>query len=679
MKRKHSLMLLLVVCTGFVLAKGTSLACAAPTAAGIIEKSPGNSAWHISGQGSTAILTEAKQDTAILEVKRERLKQGSIRLSVETDAKTCAISSGTVELPITVKTEALVEIELQVNDENPVLMIDKKESARSRGKWVDICVKQKDPIIRFKFTAATYATVKVIEAKGEEQQVARAAPADGDEGAAGGPSKPAPRPAKPAPTSKIFDQNDIQDANPVPPTAQAAGGRSLDRAKRCVFHVQIKDAKGEKIVSGSGFLAAPDGLGFTNYHVVRRADSAVATFADGGPQHPVEVWAVRPELDLALVRIKAPPADLRSRGVLKPATIPVEGQEVYALGFPLGLGYSVTRGVVNAIRAASDLPAELRNAHPGVNSWIQTDCTINPGNSGGPLIDASGGLVGINTWLLAQARNVFFAIAASETETVLSSVPAGPMDFATVRAAGGEQKDDWQAFATRLPRVEMKATGTPDQLRAATTAFTTGLVRNCSACGGDGATRVRVTVKQPNSNTPISGIEQRKCQVCNGKGKIEASQEAAIKMAGRFCEALGSLKVKDPKAGAALDHAYQMLTRNLLDSPVAAGVLNDHAMAQFAQRSLKIREPMLVVADYVAGGMVSGEKERVHCLRMYGSDQFLLLTGPRLADEVIAGPVFVGGLVSGEIKTPEGYRAVVIQGGFILKARQRYQDRKKEE
>jgi len=85
-----------------------------------------------------------------------------------------------------------------------------------------------------------------------------------------------------------------------------------------------------------------------------------------------------------------------------------EGDEVIAVGHPLGLGFSVTRGIVSC---------RARSFHGKV--FIQTDAAINPGNSGGALLDTSGRLVGINTFLL-QGQGLNFAIPIDRAVTVIN-------------------------------------------------------------------------------------------------------------------------------------------------------------------------------------------------------------------------------------------------------------------
>jgi serine protease Do len=86
------------------------------------------------------------------------------------------------------------------------------------------------------------------------------------------------------------------------------------------------------------------------------------------------------------------------------------GQDVYAIGNPLGLTGTVTKGIVSAIRSASG------------RSYIQLDATINPGNSGGPLLDTDGAVIGVTTFKIRGIEGLNFAIAAHEIKNTFQQV-----------------------------------------------------------------------------------------------------------------------------------------------------------------------------------------------------------------------------------------------------------------
>lgn len=142
---------------------------------------------------------------------------------------------------------------------------------------------------------------------------------------------------------------------------------------------------------GSGVVYTGDGFMLTNAHVVGRAQSGVASFADGSSV-PFTVVGADALSDLAVLRSAGPtpaPAELGEADQL------VVGQLVVAVGNPLGLAGSVTAGVVSAL--GRSLPTRSGTAARLVEDVIQTDAALNPGNSGGALADSHARVVGINT------------------------------------------------------------------------------------------------------------------------------------------------------------------------------------------------------------------------------------------------------------------------------------------
>ena len=98
------------------------------------------------------------------------------------------------------------------------------------------------------------------------------------------------------------------------------------------------------------------------------------------------------------------------------------GDAVFAVGFPLGLGATVTSGIISGLHRTID------GENGKLTGLLQTDAAINPGNSGGPLVDRSGRLLGVNTAgvRLAEAENVSFAIAIDEALPVIAKIRQAP-------------------------------------------------------------------------------------------------------------------------------------------------------------------------------------------------------------------------------------------------------------
>ena len=143
---------------------------------------------------------------------------------------------------------------------------------------------------------------------------------------------------------------------------------------------------------GSAVVISQDGYLVTNWHVVRGAARIRVQLADGRIAEP-ELVGADPETELALLRIDLP--NLPSMKLGRSDTLEV-GDVVLAIGNSLGLGQTVTMGIVSATGRAQLGVATFEN-------FIQTDAAINIGNSGGALVNTNGELVGINTAVVDSA------------------------------------------------------------------------------------------------------------------------------------------------------------------------------------------------------------------------------------------------------------------------------------
>jgi S1-C subfamily serine protease len=181
-------------------------------------------------------------------------------------------------------------------------------------------------------------------------------------------------------------------------------------------------ASGRETQSGSGVVIVDTGVILTNLHVVHGSKAIKVVFHDGLESDAV-VIGMQPEQDLAVLQAKTIPDDLmaatlRSTQGLRP------GEPVIAVGFPFGIGPSVSAGVI------SGLGREYQNADGKriLTNLIQFDAAVNPGNSGGPLITPEGEVIGIVTGLLNPTEHrVFIGIGfAVPIESAAGAVGLSP-------------------------------------------------------------------------------------------------------------------------------------------------------------------------------------------------------------------------------------------------------------
>ena len=251
------------------------------------------------------------------------------------------------------------------------------------------------------------------------------------------------------------------------PAANAPAGSVEQVAAKVVPSVvKLETATGRQSEEGSGIILSSDGLILTNNHVVAAtgnsgqpggAPTTTVTFSDGRTA-PFTVVGTDPSSDIAVVR---------AQGVsgLTPITIGSSadlrvGQDVVAVGSPLGLEGTVTNGIISALNRPVATGGNVGDQNSVLDA-IQTDAAINPGNSGGALVNMNGELIGINSAIASLGNDqsgpesgsigLGFAIPADQAKRIADQlIQTGT---ATHASLGVQVSDDATANGAKIMQV----------------------------------------------------------------------------------------------------------------------------------------------------------------------------------------------------------------------------------
>ena len=171
----------------------------------------------------------------------------------------------------------------------------------------------------------------------------------------------------------------------------AATARPWQKRVLPPFHPEVPDEDFRGI--GSGTIVSDEGYILSNYHVVAGADSIQVTLSDRRT-YQAKIIGFDSLIDIALLKVEAqglPTVQLADSDLLQ------IGDWVLAIGHPLGMGSTLTHGIVSALGRQTGVFNRSSENRYAIESFIQTNAVINPGNSGGPLLDLQGRVVGINT------------------------------------------------------------------------------------------------------------------------------------------------------------------------------------------------------------------------------------------------------------------------------------------
>jgi S1-C subfamily serine protease len=189
------------------------------------------------------------------------------------------------------------------------------------------------------------------------------------------------------------------------------------KVKPSIVEVYVTLANGAAI--GSGVIVDSRGYIVTNNHVVS-GERSIQVILSNGTKEAAQLAGADPNYDLAILKIAVPQGGL-TVATLGDSTQLKVGQEVLAIGNPLGETETVTNGIVSALKRS----VSEGQGGPTIQNAIQTDAPINPGNSGGALVDLQGHVVGIPTLTAIDpefntpANGVGFAIPINRVKTIL--------------------------------------------------------------------------------------------------------------------------------------------------------------------------------------------------------------------------------------------------------------------
>jgi S1-C subfamily serine protease len=201
-------------------------------------------------------------------------------------------------------------------------------------------------------------------------------------------------------------------------TIEAQQEAAIAKIEPAVVELKVTTTQGEQI--GSGVIIDAKGDIVTNYHIVNGEESITAVLYNGSTVQ-AQLVGTNAAGDLAVVRIQ--PFVNMTIAQIGDSSKLVVGQEVMAIGNPLGITETATKGIVSALNRSV-----TESTGTTISNTIQTDAAVNPGNSGGALINLQGQLIGIptltavNTESNTAANGVSFAIPSNLVQTVVQQI-----------------------------------------------------------------------------------------------------------------------------------------------------------------------------------------------------------------------------------------------------------------
>lgn len=320
----------------------------------------------------------------------------------------------------------------------------------------------------------------------------------------------------------------VSDSQPV-----VAGSVESVAAKLLPSVVSILAISSSQEAEGSGVILSSDGLILTNNHVIANATDLTVKFNNGTTAAAKVVGADATD-DLAVIKVSGVSgltvATLGSSANLK------VGEQVVAVGSPLGLSATVTSGIVSALNRPVRTAAEQTQgqgqgqtqgqtsptAQDTVLNAVQTDAAINPGNSGGALVDMTGAVVGINSAIASLSSSssssqsgsigVGFAIPIDQAHRIAQEIiNTGHANHAVLGASVGDAPDGTSTNARAAAQAGLSvgariASVTPGGAAAAAGLMTNDVITKISGISVGSADALIATIRSsaPGGKVPVT-------------------------------------------------------------------------------------------------------------------------------------------------------------------------------
>lgn len=457
-----------------------------------------------------------------------------------------------------------------------------------------------------------------------------------------------------------------QSATSTAPDSQTSEHERLVKSlKSAVLRIRAHTASKEVFATGTGFLIDSDGHILTNFHVIQGALGAEIELPDSSTTDTKAVLvAVDPTLDLALLKV-----ELSQKTPVSPLAIRssplIEGETVWAAGFPKSFGFTLSRGVVNGVRQYAELPETLRKQlqYSETSEWVQTDATINSGNSGGPLTDQHGKVVGMNTWVWLDGDNQFFALSAKHLLSMHARRSDKPVGFDDAARLYGTVK----TVAYSFPSLQVSQR---HDLRAAVRrADVFEKLVLCSTCSGVGSVTRDVKVGSRGTqgfSVPIWETKTSSCVSCARTGFGDPSRNYA-----------GMSKLIEEVVQAKRDGDYQKHLETLVKRygdtlSRAKGVPSVSMNVLLVKMNAK---PEAYVGKPVwYSGKILDDIEipsigRQRVVQIAGESLIAVASDLQYADAVEGNTGFGFGYFAGNMQLKNGSLVPVVQGGVLLRVR----------
>jgi len=440
-------------------------------------------------------------------------------------------------------------------------------------------------------------------------------------------------------------------ANAATKTGAPTVASLVESIKGAVCRITILDKFGVPVAQGTGFLLE-EGRVVSCLHVFERAAKATVVFSCGQTAEVAGILGEDPEHDVAVALLKSVPEGVPCLQ-LDELEIPKLGTDVVAIGYPLGLACTVSKGIITSLPTGADFNRSVGiKLCPEDMRLIQTDAAVSHGNSGGPLVTMNGKVIAVIALAQSKGENLGFGIPTAYVRPLLANTTAvKPLSEVTAITSG---------FASLKPILPPRAKKvTLEEIMAQIGCLNRLII--CKRCGGDGQVIVRTTTSARHmGDSGSERIEKKRCPACGGTGRLPVDTPAAYDILARMAEPLVYLDTEatsvTPKQAVALVRALYKSVEAVTTSRVPNATASK--AADILRKATGQTPQAVCFPGQVISKISAGDRDYV-ITRVVGADDVSVALVCKAAKYNLKGSYLFAGVVGGRLTTEDGGQPIV--------------------
>jgi len=431
----------------------------------------------------------------------------------------------------------------------------------------------------------------------------------------------------------------------------------VESVKGAVCKIAVRDKYGVAFGQGTGFLIQENRV-VSCHHVFEDAAEASVTFPGGQTSDVAGLLAEDPAHDLAIAALKTVPAGIQGLSLAE-VEIPKVGTDVVAIGYPLGLEFTVSKGIITSLPTGADFNRSVKiKMCPEDMRLIQTDAAISHGNSGGPLVTMDGKVLAVIALQQSRGANLGFGIPALFLRPMLAGATAvKPLAEVKASALGAVR------FRPILPPRAKKVS--LEEIMAHIGRINSMI--GCKRCRGGGKVVVTIVTRGSTLDSARDHTEEKQCPDCNGRGYNLTDKPGAYDVLASMAEPLVYLDTEatavTPQQATKLVTALYTSLFNISYSQVPA--TSAYKAAGILRNATDDAPKGVCFMGQVTGKISAGDRDYL-LTRVIGAYDVTVVLVCKAAEYNLKGSYLISGVTGGRMTTGDATGKVVFVWPAII-------------